>query len=259
MFDHFSQVATSYNDLRATDLEPIMFIKGVLDGNQGVEAADIGCGAGRYCLRFLEHLNIRYLTCIDSNESMLKETLNYLRAAGVSNFKTIMAGAEEIPLADNSMDCLFAFNAIHHFNLMGFLESAAKALRDGGRIFIYTRLRSQNVENIWGRYFPLFLEKENRLYELSELEEMIKSISPLSIDCVRQFKYRRIASLSRLVRLAKSGHYSTFSLYSRDEFEAALNGFQKSVRGHFNELGRIEWFDENTLLVLCKGNANHSS
>ncbi len=256
MSDHFSQVATSYNDLRTTDLEPIMFIRDVLDGNHSLEAADIGCGAGRYCLGFLQHLDIHHLTCIDNNEPMLKETSSCLQAAGVKNFKTVRALAEDIPLVDNSVDCVFSFNAIHHFDFVRFLKNAAKVTRDGGSIFIYTRLRSQNARNIWGQYFPLFLEKENRLYELTELEEMTRSVESLVIEYVRQFKYRRIASLNRLINLAQGGHYSTFSLYGKDEFEAAIEGFQSNITGHFNNLERIEWFDENTLLVLRKRGVN---
>ena len=60
MSDHFSQLASSYRYLRTADLEPVMFVRDVLDSKQGIEAADIGCGAGRYCLRFLKHLNIRH-------------------------------------------------------------------------------------------------------------------------------------------------------------------------------------------------------
>jgi len=252
MNDHFSRVATSYNDLRTTDLEPIAFIRDRLNGKHNIEAADIGCGAGRYCLKFLQHLDILHLTCIDVNESMLEQTSNYLRAAGITNFKTIRSLAEDVPLADNSMDYIFSFNAIHHFDFIKFIEKSAEVIRGRGCIFIYTRLRGQNAKNIWGKYFPLFLEKENRLYELDELEGMIKPIESLTIECMKQFKYRRNASLSQLVNLARNGHYSTFSLYQKNEFEAALKGFQDNITRRFSTPEEIEWFDENTLLVVRK-------
>ncbi len=252
MNDHFSRLATSYNDLRTTDLEPLAFIKDRVNNNHSIEAADIGCGAGRYCLKFLQHLDILHLTCVDVNESMLEQTADYLGAAGITNFKTVKSRAEDVPLADDSMDCIFSFNAIHHFDFVAFMEKAARVIRDRGRIFIYTRLRSQNAKNIWGRHFPLFLEKENRLYELEELEEMIKPIESLSMECWQQFKYRRSVSLSQLVHLARNGHYSTFSLYQKDEHEAALKRFQENITRHFSNPEEIEWFDENTLLVVRK-------
>lgn len=258
MLAHFSQVAAAYRYLRTTDLLPIMFIKDVLDGSEGLQAADIGCGAGRYCLEFLKHLGIGHLTCVDSNESMLRQASNYLAAAGVTNFKTVMALAEDIPLTADSVDCIFSFNTIHHFDCARFLENAVEVVREGGYIFIYTRLRSQNTRNIWGQYFPLFCEKEDRLYEQDELERMIGRVASLTIEYIRYFRYRRVTSLNRLIYLARRAHYSTFSLYKKDELAAAIEGFRGNIKRHFSDLRQISWFDEHTLLVLRKRELDHS-
>ena len=253
MYAHFSRIAASYRDLRTTDLEPILFIKDRLKGHHRIEAADIGCGAGRYCLKLFQHLdNLHHLTCIDFNKVMLEQTSNYLREAEITNFKTIRSLAEDVPLADNSMDCIFTFNAVHHFDFMKFMEKVRRVLKDGGSIFIYTRLRSQNARNIWGRHFPLFLEKESRLYELHELEEIIKLIESLNIESVKRFKYWRNSTLSRLIHLARNSHYSTFSLYQKGEFEAALKGFETNIIENFSSSEKVGWFDENILLVVKK-------
>ena len=74
----------------------------------------------------------------------------------------------------------------------------------------------------------------------------------LEVDCVREFKYRRAASLERLLDQARSKHYSTFSLYQPDEFEAALKGFSENIEKHYPNLGKIEWDDEYTMLVVKK-------
>ncbi len=81
---------------------------------------------------------------------------------------------------------------------------------------------------------------------------MIEPIESLTVECVKQFKYRRNTSLSQLINLARNGHYSTFSLYQKDEHEAALKGFQENITKHFSNPEEIEWFDENTLLVVRK-------
>ena len=251
MYEHFSSVAVLYNSLRTTDLEPIMFIKDMLNGNNNnIAAADIGCGAGRYSLQFLRHLDISHLACIDVNESMLKQVSNILESAGVTNFSTIKSGAEHIPLGDNSIDCVFTFNAIHHFDFVAFMQEAARVIRHGGRIIIYTRLRCQNAENIWGKHFPLFLAKENRLYEMDELERMIKPIPALNIQSRKQFRYLRTASLDQLVNLARNSHYSTFSLYEKEEFVSALAGFKGNVSRHFSNPECIKWFDDYTMLIV---------
>lgn len=250
MYEHFSSVAVLYNGLRTTDLEPIMFIKDMLNGNNHMTAADIGCGAGRYSLQFLQRLGLHHLACIDVNKSMLEQVTNILGSAGLTNFSTIESPAEHIPLRDNSIDCVFTFNAIHHFNFVAFMQESARIVRDEGSIIIYTRLRSQNAENIWGKYFPLFLAKESRLYEIDELERMIKSIPALNIQCVKQFRYLRTASLGQLVNLARNNHYSTFSLYEKEEFASALKGFQRNITRHFSDPEHIKWFDEYTMLIV---------
>ncbi|MCL0095639.1 class I SAM-dependent methyltransferase [Dehalococcoidia bacterium] len=252
MHEHFSKVAAAYNDIRTTDVEPILSIKDTLNGLPRINAADIGCGAGRYCLKLFQYLDNLHLTCIDFNEAMLEVTSGCLQAAGITNFRTIKSLAESVPLADNSMDCIFSFNAIHHFDFVRFMEKMSRVLKSGGRIFIYTRLRSQNARNIWGRHFPLFLEKENRLYELHEIEEMLKLIPPLVMESVKRFRYWRNSTLSRLVNQARNGHYSTFSLYRRDEFEAALQAFCDNIIDNFSSSEKVGWFDENVLLVVRK-------
>ena len=253
IYEHFSSVAHSYDGLRQTDLKPIMFIRDVLNDDYSIRATDIGCGTGRYSLQFLKYLNIRHLTCIDINKLMLEQASKLLKSAQVSNFSVIRSHAEHIPLSDNSIDCTFTFNAIHHLNLAAFMQEAARFTRNGGSIFIYTRLRSQNAKNIWGRHFPLFFEKEDRLYEINELEQMIKARQSLGIQCMEQFKFSRKASLNQLVNLAINSHYSTFYLYERAAFESALKEFQVNVRRHFSNHEEIEWFDEYTLLVIRKG------
>jgi len=78
MYQHFSKVSARYNEIRSTDLEPIMFIQERCNDNKRIKAVDIGAGSGRYCLELFKHLDNLYLTCIDINAAMLEETSNYL-------------------------------------------------------------------------------------------------------------------------------------------------------------------------------------
>ena len=64
------------------------------------------------------------------------------------------------------------------------------------------------------------------------------------------FRYLRRASLDRLVEQARNRHYSTFSLYRRDEFEAALAGFESNLRRRFGDPDVVEWHDENILIHI---------
>ena len=207
---------------------------------------------GRYDLELFHHLGDKlHLTCIDYNRSMLNELIQNLKEHKIKNFKAIKASSDGLPLADNSLDCIFTFNAIHHFKLLDFLKEASRVLRDNGYLFIYTRLRSQNKRNIWGKYFSKFNEKETRLYELNELEEILNETT-LRLESVEYFKYKRIVELEWLVAQAKNHHYSTFYLYDEKEFDESLKEFQENIARQFKKLDRITWNDENIMLVIEK-------
>lgn len=250
---HFSRIAHRYRDLRTTDLEPILFIKKKLQKYSNIVAADVGCGAGRYGLKIFQHLGKKlFLYCIDANKEMLRHLTDFLIKHRVRNFKTIKAAARKLPLKDNSLDYVFTFNAIHHFKISQFLKESSRILKDDGYLFIYTRLRSQNRRDIWGRYFPLFNEKETRLYKLNELKSSLRKLPKLKIESIESFKYARLASLDWLIKQAQNHHYSTFYLYTKKEFEHSLKKFKQNIQRKFKDLNKINWFDENILLVVRK-------
>jgi len=65
MYDHFSNVASHYRQVRTTDMEHIAFIKESLSRRTQIKAADIGCGAGRYDLILFQRIKNLHLTCIE--------------------------------------------------------------------------------------------------------------------------------------------------------------------------------------------------
>jgi ubiquinone/menaquinone biosynthesis C-methylase UbiE len=250
---HFSRIAHNYEVLRTTDEEPILIVTEKLQNLNKIEAADVGCGVGRYATKLFHHLGERlHLTCIDHNGRMLKELARNLEERRIKNYKTINASAVALPLASNYLDAIFTYNAIHHFKCSDYFKETSRVLRENGYLFIYTRLRSQNKRNIWGRFFPGFHEKEKRLYEMSELKEMVGNLPRLRIESIEYFKYKRRATLEWLITQATHHHYSTFYLYNEMEFEEALQKFQGNITHHFKNPHNIIWDDENIMLTVRK-------
>jgi len=250
--DHFSKISSKYKDLRTTDFDHIQYIENRLSKKSGVNMADIGCGDGRYSLELLKRLEDDcYLHCIDYNESMLEHLKGYLIDDEILNFCAIPGSANKLPLENDSMDCIVTFNAIHHFDIQKFLVEISECLKNDGNAFIYTRLRDQNSRNIWGRYFPLFTDVENRLYEFDEIQYAVKK-ADMKIVNTRIFGHERTSSLSNLVKKAKGNHYSTFALYDKDEFERSLEAFEQNIKNNFEDLENIQWQDENILLEIGK-------
>ena len=250
---HFSDVAPIYRGIRTTDLEPVRYIADLLKPYQQVVVADVGCGAGRYDRLLFDHVGEGlFLHCVDANEYMLEELKSYLGEQYDGRYDFAVGQADGLPLADESMDAVLTFNAVHHFPLQAFLREAFRVLRPGSHLLIYTRFRSQNARSIWGRYFPRFAEKEDRLYESDVMHEAVASLTGLTLERIERFRYARQATLYRLVEQARGRHYSTFSLYGAEEFDEALEGFKDDVGGRFKNLEAIDWYDENSLVVVRK-------
>lgn len=251
--DHFSSVSAAYGALRTTDPEPVNLIAERLQDLAWIVSADVGCGTGRYSLELYRRLKERLLLyCIDPNRAMLSALRAQILPHTDGTLWVLEGSAEALPLPAESLDCLCTFNAIHHFHLPGFLSEAARTLKEGGRLFIYTRFRSQNARTIWGRYFPGFLHKETRLYELGELAGLVEKNGSFVIEESRDLRFPRTQTLSRLEEQARQRHYSTFCFYESEEFNQALAGFTKNLLSRFPDPDQIQWVDENTLLVLRK-------
>ena len=204
---HFSKIARRYQYLRTTDTKPVALIAKELKELAHIEAIDVGCGTGRYDLLLCRYLGDRLqLTCCDANAAMLKTLDEYFKTNDVSNYTSIRSQAEHIPVPDSTFDSVFTFNAIHHFSLPEFLQESARILKSGRYLFIYTRLRDQNKNNIWGRYFPEFHQKETRLYTLETLKQTAASVPNLRIKSIESFKYKRIATLEQLIERARAKH-----------------------------------------------------
>ena len=246
--EHFTSVAAVYRELRTTDEAPIDRIWRSLDRKPGLRVADIGCGTGRYTQLLFDYLGPdTTMFCVDFTRAMLDEMVSRVDPAILPSFIPIQASASELPFADNELDAITTFNAIHHFDAAGFLSEVRRVLEPNGKAFIYTRLREQNTKHIWGRFFPDFCEKEDRLYTESELR---RHGSELFDVRVTPFSFRRRASIQDLLEQAKGRHYSTFSLYERDEFSYALREFQQNVQNAYPDLDSISWTDSYTLFTL---------
>ena len=251
--EHFSHIADQYKNLRTSDLEPVLYISKQFDGLPSIQAADIGCGTGRYDLLLFQHLRDKlYLHCVDNNKEMLEQLNSYLKQNKIENFKATCCLARNLPFDDECLDSMLSFNAIHHFKIRDFLSEVLRILKDGGYLFVYTRTRTQNNRNIWGKFFPLWNEKERRLYEVDEFRDILREYPKLKIKKEVLFTYERASSLKSLLKQVRGHHYSTFCFYHEEEFKESLDQFIENIKENFQALNRITWYDENILYVIRK-------
>jgi SAM-dependent methyltransferase len=218
--DHFKLVAPVYDSLRTTDKAPVRRIREMLP-NSLLVGLDLGCGTGRYS-RLLHALlpDGSLLAASDVSAAMLTEL-----QAGCDSGAWVVplrCTAEELPIRTGALDLVTAFNSVHHFDLGRFLAEAARVLGADGRLFVYTRTPEQNARTIWGRWFPGFTEREQRLYSEATLTD------------------------ERLRAQVEGRHYSTFSLYQPDELRQAIAVFLARLPGP-----QVSWIDEHLMVVAA--------
>ena len=182
---------------------------------------------------------------IDLNAVMLRRGVQLGEASGV-RVARLVGRAETLPFCTPSFDALLCFNAVDHFDLVGFVRQASLVLRRSGRLFIYTRSEKQNRETIWGRFFPGFLERETRLQTTENFVRLLTTAGAFRNVRVRIIPWTLRTSLGRLVDQVHACHYSTFRFFPSGELSAAVNVFCDRVQQAFSDSENLEIFQTLT-------------
>jgi SAM-dependent methyltransferase len=242
--DHFELVASVYDSLRTTDEAPVRRIRELLPDGPLV-GLDLGCGTGRYS-RLLHGLlpDGSLLAASDASAAMLAE----LQAGrdGRVPLVPLRCTVEELPIRTGSLDLVTAFNSVHHFDLGRFLAEVARVLSADGRLFVYTRTPAQNARTIWGRLFPGFTEREQRLHSEAALTDAVHRTRGLRLVDTETFRHSRSTTPQRLRAQVEGRHYSTFSLYEPDELRQAIAVFLARLPGP-----QVSWVDEHLLVIAA--------
>lgn len=138
-----------------------------IDLKKNISALDIGFGVGfpltEIALRLGETCKIYG---IDPWKAAIKRAERKLEFYGLSNVKIIQGEAENIPLADNSIDLITSNNGINNVSdLPKVIDECARIMKPGGQF-----VQTINLDTTMIEFYEVFkntLEEEN-LYELVE-------------------------------------------------------------------------------------------
>jgi tRNA (cmo5U34)-methyltransferase len=110
------------------------------------QVLDVGCGAGNYTLKLLEHLPNLDVTLVDLSEPMLLRAKQRVGAATTGTITTLQRDIRELDLAANSVDVILAAAVLHHLRTneqwRAVFNSFHRALRPGGSIWIFDLVES---------------------------------------------------------------------------------------------------------------------
>jgi len=113
---------------------------------QARHVLDIGCGAGNYTLKLLEHRPNLDVTLIDLSQPMLDRASERVGRATGGRITTVQGDIREINLGEQQFDIVLAAAVLHHLRTdeewRAVFASIYRALRPGGSVWIFDLVES---------------------------------------------------------------------------------------------------------------------
>ncbi len=232
MKDYFVSISSKYDDLRGKEILPPLCNTLERLTNKDSKVLDVACGTGLFLIPIAEKFDVE-LFGSDLSLGMLKTAY---KKKGNNNHKVRFLGADvhNLPFPDKYFDVLISTNAIHHFDLVKSLKECTRVLKKGGSYVVFSRFREQNDRSFWGKNFPNFAVKENRLYNKEEFVDAAEKIEKLDLDNINELRFEKQATEEEILAEATNKKYSTFELYTEEEFKESLNSFKNWLKGRKN-------------------------
>ena len=242
MKEYFKTIATKYDALRGEEIQPHLFEALERLTNKHSKVLDVACGTGLFLVPVAAEFDFE-LYGADLFLDMLKNAYNKTTENNLE-VKFLQSNVHNLPFRDEYFDVLLSTNAIHHFDLIKSLKECARVLKRGGHYIIFSRFREQNDRSLWGKNFPGFAGKEDRLYYRQQFEDVAEKIDEFDLESINEYSFEKKATSEEIMEEAVNKKYSTFDLYSDEEFKDSLNTFQIWLNDKVNinytaEIGEI--------------------
>jgi ubiquinone/menaquinone biosynthesis C-methylase UbiE len=142
--EYFSEVAPKWDELRSAFFSESVRDKAIaLSGaRRGMVAADIGAGTG-FMSEGLVNLGLKVIA-VDNSREMIAEAEKKLGLKDGVDFR--IGAAENVPIGDNSVDCVFANMLLHHAESPDVVvKEMARIVRHGGKVVVTDLDRHENT------------------------------------------------------------------------------------------------------------------
>ncbi|EAU53933.1 class I SAM-dependent methyltransferase [Mariprofundus ferrooxydans] len=165
-----------------------------LDGKSILE---LGCGKAEITRAIATEGNDRQIIALEVDEIQHR---NHLAIDDLPNVEFIMAGAEEIPCADNSIDVVFMFKSLHHVPLelmdRALLE-IRRVLKPGGYAYISE---------------PVYAGDFNDLLKMFHDEEQVRLAA---FEAIKRAVDSEVMSLEQQCFFNSPMHFSDFADFEK--------------------------------------------
>ncbi len=169
---------------------------------------DIGCGAGNYTLKLLQHLPNLNIMLVDLSRPMLDRAVQRARTATEGEIRTAQADIRELDLGESQFDIIVAAAVFHHLRedseWSSVFRKCHRSLRPGGAIWISDLVAHPSREAqtvMWSRYGEYLEalggpEYRDKVFAYIEQEDTPRSVV-FQIDLLREVGFREVEILHK--------------------------------------------------------------
>jgi tRNA (cmo5U34)-methyltransferase len=181
---------------------------------------DVGCGAGNYTLKLLEHHPGLDATLIDLSRPMLDRATERVGGATTGTVTATQGDIREVELGEEQFDILVAAAVLHHLRTDGEWRSVFKAfhrtLRPGGSVWVFDLVESSipAVQRLmWERYGEYLSALKDEAYRDHVFAYVEKEDTPrpltFQLDLLREVGFAQTEVLHKNVCFAAFGAVKT--------------------------------------------------
>jgi tRNA (cmo5U34)-methyltransferase len=177
---------------------------------------DVGCGAGNYTLKLLEHLPNLDVTLIDLSQPMLDRATERVRQATTGRITTIQGDIREVELPDGDFDVVLAAAVLHHLRAdqewRDVFAVFHRALRPGGSVWVFDLVESSipAVQKLMQRQYGDYLTRlkdesyRDHVFAYVEKEDTPRPLL-FQLDILRQVGFTQVEVLHKNICFAAFG------------------------------------------------------
>jgi tRNA (cmo5U34)-methyltransferase len=177
---------------------------------------DVGCGAGNYSLKLLEHLPGLDVTLVDLSRLMLDRATERVGRATTGTVTTIQGDIREIALGVGQFDIVVAAAVLHHLRTddewRSVFTAFHQALRPGGSVWVFDLVESAipTVQRLmWARYGDYLTALKDAAYRDHVFAYVEKEDTPrpltFQLDLLREVGFAQVDVLHKNVCFAAFG------------------------------------------------------
>lgn len=177
---------------------------------------DVGCGAGNYMLKLLQHRPNLDATLIDLSRPMLDRAVERVKAATSGKVTAIQGDVRELTFGEQQFDVILAAAVLHHLRSddewRSVFSAFFRALRPGGSLWVFDLIASsipgvqEMMQRRYGEYLAAFKGEAYRDHVFAYIEqEDTPQTLMFQLSLLREVGFQHVEVLHKNVCFAAFG------------------------------------------------------